>query len=68
MTPARAETPGSLLRSEAVVRAAAVADDHLELGEALEHVAVGQELPGEVLLGQEAELVVMRYHPVPRVQ
>ena len=46
-------------RDETVERAAAVADDDLQLGEALEHVAVRQDLPGQVLLRDEAELVVV---------
>src|SRR6201996_4108784 len=53
---------------EPVQRAAAVADDDLELGIAVEHVPVGQELAGQVLLGDESKLVVVRHHAEPRVQ
>src|ERR1700761_3095279 len=55
-------------RNEPVKRAAAVADDHPELGIPVEYVPVGQELAGQVLLGDESQLVVVRHHAEPRVK
>ena len=45
---------------EPIEATAAVTDDDLQLRVALEHVAVAEELGGQVLLGVEAELVVVR--------
>ena len=53
---------------EAIQPAATVAHHHLQLGEALEDVAVAEELGGQVLLGVEAELIVVGHDAEASIQ
>mgnify|MGYP003340740806 CR=1 FL=1 len=55
-------------RDEPVERPAAVADDHPQAGEAVEHVGVAEHLAGPVLLGHETELVVVGHVAEPGVE
>src|SRR5689334_7389571 len=52
---------------EAIERAAAMADDDLEAGEALEYIAMREKLGRKVLLPHEADLVIVRNGLEPRI-